>query len=76
MADPNDIYQMDFDGEPILVTAVGPGMTREGLASIWERLEALNRDGFEICTECAVAVPKDERGDVLDSSGRCDACRP
>ena len=76
MADPNDIYQMDFDGEPILVTAVGPGMTREGLGAMWERLEELNRGGYVVCNECARAIAKDERGDVLDSSGRCDACRP
>lgn len=28
------------------------------------------------CTMCDVKVETDERGDVLDSSGRCDECRP
>ena len=28
------------------------------------------------CTVCGRAVERDPRGEVLDSSGRCDECRP
>ena len=73
-----DIYQMqDEDGNAILVTPLSlGGESRESLASIWERLEDVRANGWEVCSECSRAVPKDERGDVLDSSGRCDECRP
>ena len=72
-----DIRQMvDEDGTAILVTQVSPGMGRDELAAIWERLEDVSRNGYEVCVECSAAIPKDERGDVLDSSGRCDECRP
>ena len=72
-----DIHVMDDGfGEPLLVTPVSPGMTRAELAAAWERLEEISANGYETCTECSAAIPKDERGDVLDSSGRCDECRP
>lgn len=29
-----------------------------------------------ICSVCERVIPADPRGDVLDSSGRCDECRP
>lgn len=30
----------------------------------------------KVCTSCGRLVRKDERGDVLDASGRCDQCAP
>lgn len=43
----------------------------------------LNRRGWTCvpmeqvqCTVCERWFVKDDRGDVLDSSGRCDECRP
>lgn len=31
---------------------------------------------YRICTVCGTPIKADERGDVLDSSGRCDQCAP
>jgi hypothetical protein len=74
-----DIYQMqDEDGRPILVTPLYHGTTRESLLSVWDRLEELREAGYAVCSMCSRAIPKDKehRGPVLDSSGRCDECRP
>ena len=71
-----DIFEMDLDGEQLLVAPVGPGLTKEGLGALWESLERLHASGYVVCSSCSKAVEKDERGDVLDASGRCDECRP
>jgi RNA polymerase-binding transcription factor DksA len=31
---------------------------------------------YVICSVCGKCIETDERGDVLDSSRRCDECRP
>lgn len=48
------------------------------LREVWRTLEEAqeSRDDYVRCSVCGLLVEKDPRGDVLDSSGRCDECRP
>lgn len=70
-----DIHVMRFDDDTeVLVMPIGTG--KADLGRMWAELEALQQNGYVVCSTCDKAVPKDERGDVLDSSGRCEECRP
>lgn len=80
-----DIYRLvvtDKDGnapEELLITPLDltdRRATSNTLAAAWDRLEAARRTAHKICSVCGKLVETDERGDVLDSSGRCDTCRP
>lgn len=64
-----------YEGEDgTLYTPARPGNIR----ALFELLDATKarRNEFDRCSTCGLLVEKDERGDVLDSSGRCDECRP
>ena len=73
------IFVLEESGErELLVTPITGRVTAEDLDAMWKSLEAAqaSRDHYVICSVCARLVETDPRGDVLDSSGRCDTCRP
>lgn len=82
---PQVLRMVDGDGNELLVMSVNDilearerGTTHNTIAAAFERLDEVhaNRDRYVVCSVCGVLVETDSRGDVLDSSGRCDACRP
>jgi hypothetical protein len=62
------------DGE-MLVTPITKGTKIE---AAWAGIEAAqrNRAHYKMCSMCRRLVPTDSRGEVLDSSGRCQECQP
>jgi hypothetical protein len=53
-------------------------LRREGIDPFWQAVREYGGPDKprKICSVCGRLVATDPRGDVLDSSGRCDECRP